>query len=78
MRENIEASGLEIVGFNDDSDIVIEWSKRQALRPKPPEAPILTPMPVFGDDFPERARNSNRNLIERCALNIQVTGRRNI
>jgi methylenetetrahydrofolate--tRNA-(uracil-5-)-methyltransferase len=76
IRQNILAAGLEIVSFVDDSETVIEWSKAQALKPKPPIAPVLKPALVFGDDFPERARNSTRNLNEQRALSIRVIGRR--
>lgn len=76
MRQNVLQAGLEILGLIDDSDEIIEWSARQALRPKPPVPPVLRPALVFGDDFPQRARNSNRNLAERRALSIRVVGRR--
>jgi methylenetetrahydrofolate--tRNA-(uracil-5-)-methyltransferase len=76
MRANVLASGLEIDSFVDDSDIAMEWSKRQASKPKPPVRPVLVPMLVFGDDFPERARNTSRNMAEQRALSIRVIARR--
>jgi hypothetical protein len=76
MRQKVSQAGFDIVSFIDDSETVIEWSRRQASRPKPPVAPVLLSALVFGDDFPERARNTSRNLIEERALSIRVTARR--
>jgi sarcosine/dimethylglycine N-methyltransferase len=76
MRENITQAGLEIVSLIDNSDAVIQWSERQAAKPRPAIRPVLMPMLVFGDDFPERARNSDRNLVEKRVLSIQVIARR--
>ncbi|MEE2968906.1 MAG: methyltransferase domain-containing protein [Pseudomonadota bacterium] len=76
MRQNVLDAGFEIVDFTDDTGIVMEWSRRLAAKRKPPKAPVLTPVLVFGDDFPERARNTTRNLIEQRALSIRVIARR--
>ena len=76
MRENVLAAGLEIVSFVDDSETVLEWMKAQGQKPKPPVRPVLVPMLVFGDDFPERARNTSRNMAEQRILSLRIIARR--
>ena len=53
------------------SNTVIEHYERMLGAP-----PKLTSRLIFGDDAPERQRNSQRNLIERRTIYWMITGER--
>jgi ubiquinone/menaquinone biosynthesis C-methylase UbiE len=66
LREAIESSGLKVVEWIDERQVIGDWIRQQqqaaAARPQPPG-----PSPhdlLMGEDFPERRKNYARNLAE--------------
>src|SRR5262249_8459262 len=60
MRERYHTAGFRILEWINYSNPVIEHYERMLSAP-----PKLTSPLIFGDDAPERQRNSQRNLVER-------------
>ena len=71
MRERYHTAGFRILECMNYSNTVIEHYERMLSAP-----PKLTSRLIFGDDAPERQRNSQRNLIERRTIYWMITAER--
>ena len=61
MRAQFDAAGFRILEWTNYSDTIVERAKQMAGKPPSKLANDL----VFGEDAPERQRNSQRNLMEK-------------
>src|SRR5262249_23268731 len=71
MRERYHTAGFRVLERMNYSNTVIEHYERMLSAP-----PKLTSRLIFGDDAPERQRNSQRNLIERRTIYWMITAER--
>src|SRR6516164_2451432 len=71
MRTRYQTAGFRILEWVNYSNTVIEHYERMLSAP-----PKLTSRLIFGDDAPERQRNSQRNLIERRTIYWMITAER--
>src|SRR6516164_1391677 len=71
MRARYHTAGFRILECMNYSNTVIEHYERTLSAP-----PKLTSRLIFGDDAPERQRNSQRNLIERRTIYWMITAER--
>src|SRR5262245_27025278 len=71
MRERYHTAGFRILEWMNYSNTVIEHYERMLSAP-----PKLTSRLIFGDDAPERQRNSQRNLIEGRTIYWMITAER--
>src|SRR5215510_5980855 len=71
MRARYHTAGFRILECMNYSNTVIEHYERMLSAP-----PKLTSRLIFGDDAPERQRNSQRNLIERRTIYWMITAER--
>ena len=68
MRARYHTAGFRILECMNYSNTVIEHYERTLSAP-----PKLTSRLIFGDDVPERQRNSQRNLIKRRTIYWMIT-----
>src|SRR5262245_17912248 len=71
MRARYHTAGFRILECMNYSNTVIEHYERTLSAP-----PKLTSRLIFGDDAPERQRNSQRNLVERRTIYWMITAGR--
>jgi SAM-dependent methyltransferase len=71
MRTQCHMAGFRILEWMNYSDKAIEHYERTLSAP-----PKLTGRLIFGDDAPDRQRNSQRNLIERRIIFWMITAER--
>jgi hypothetical protein len=71
MRERYHTAGFRILECMNYSNTVIEHYEKTLSSP-----PKLTSRLIFGDDAPERQRNSQRNLIEGRTIYWMITAER--
>ena len=71
MRERYHTAGFRILECMNYSNTVIEHYEKMLSSP-----PKLTSRLIFGDDAPERQRNSQRNLIEGRTIYWMITAER--
>ena len=71
MRARYHAAGFRILEWMNSSNTVIEHYERMLSAP-----PKLSSRLIFGDDAPERQRNTQRNLIERRTIYWMITAER--
>ena len=71
MRARYQMAGFRILEWVNYSNVVIEHYEKMLRSP-----PQLTNRLIFGDDAPERQRNSQRNLIEGRAIYWMITAER--
>ena len=71
MRTQYHMAGFRILEWMNYSDNAIEHYERMLSAP-----PKLTSRLIFGDDAPERQRNSQRNLIEGRTIFWMITAER--
>src|SRR5262249_26543714 len=71
MRARYHTAGFRILECVNYSNTVIEHYERTLSAP-----PKLTSRLIFGDDAPERQRNSQRNLVERRTIYWMITAER--
>ena len=72
MREQFQAAGLRIREWTNYSDTVIAQYEKTLDAPANKLAIHL----VFGEDIPERQRNSRRNLMEKRIIYWMITAER--
>jgi hypothetical protein len=70
-RTVMDAAGFRILERMNYSNTVIEHYERTLSAPAK-----LTSRLIFGDDAPERQRNSQRNLVERRTIYWMITAER--
>jgi hypothetical protein len=68
MRTQYHVAGFRILEWMNYSDKAIEHYEQMLSA-----TPKLTAWLIFGDDAPERQRNSQRNLIERRTIFWMIT-----
>jgi hypothetical protein len=71
MRAQYHTAGFRILEWLNYSNKAIEHYERMLSAP-----PKLTGRLIFGDDAPERQRNSQRNLIEGRTIFWMITAER--
>jgi len=71
MRAQYHTAGFRILEWMNYSNNAIEHYERMLSAP-----PKLTGGLIFGDDAPERQRNSQRNLIEGRTIFWMITAER--
>jgi sarcosine/dimethylglycine N-methyltransferase len=71
MRTDYHTAGFRILEWMNYSDKVIEHYERMLSAP-----PKLSGRLIFGDDAPERQRNSQRNLVEGRTIFWMITAER--
>ena len=71
MRTRYQTAGFRILEWVNYSNVVIEYYEKMLSSP-----PKLTSRLIFGDDAPERQRNSQRNLIEGRTIYWMITAER--
>jgi ubiquinone/menaquinone biosynthesis C-methylase UbiE len=71
MRARYHTAGFRILEWVNYSSVVIEHYEKMLSSP-----PKLTSRLIFGDDAPERQRNSQRNLIEGRTIYWMITAER--
>jgi len=71
MRAQYQTAGFRILEWMNYSNKVIEHYERILSAP-----PKLTSRLIFGDDAPERQRNSQRNLVEERTIFWMITAER--
>ena len=64
-------AGFRILEWVNFSNVVIEHYEKMLSSP-----PKLSSRLIFGDDSPERQRNSQRNLIEKRTIYWMITAER--
>ena len=62
-RDAVEAAGFRTLAWRDDTPTAIDWAKRLPQAAGAPPAPGLAE--VMGEDFPQRAANLARSLLQR-------------
>lgn len=72
----IESVGFEIIDFQDQSDVMIEFSQRVRKKIAIEGAPLLSPSVLLGDDGVERLKNSSRSIEEKRTIPIQIVCKR--
>jgi hypothetical protein len=71
MRERYHTAGFRILEWMNYSNSAIEHYERVLSAP-----PKLSGRLIFGDDAPDRQRNSQRNLIEGRTIFWMITAER--
>jgi hypothetical protein len=71
IRAQYQEAGFRILEWVDYSNNAIDHYERMLSAP-----PKLSGRLIFGDDAPERQRNSQRNLIERRTIYWMITAER--
>jgi SAM-dependent methyltransferase len=71
MRTHYHMAGFRILEWMNYSDNAIEHYERMLSAP-----PKLSGRLIFGDDAPERQRNSQRNLVEHRTIFWMITAER--
>jgi SAM-dependent methyltransferase len=73
MRAQFDAAGFRIREWTNYSDTIVERGKQTAGKPPPNKLAVSL---VFGDDTPERMRNTQRNLMENRLIYWVITAER--
>jgi SAM-dependent methyltransferase len=76
IRQIIEGVGFEIIDFQDQSEIMIEFSKCAREKIASEGLPLMSSRVLLGDDGALRLKNSARSIEEKRTIPIQVTCRR--
>jgi len=76
IRQVIEGVGFKIIDFEDQSDIMINFSKRTREKLASEGPPLLSPRVLLGDDGAERLKNSAMSIEKKCTIPVQVICRR--
>ena len=72
MRSQFDAAGLRVREWTNYTDTILERAAQTAGKPS---SKLAMPL-VFGEDTPERQRNSQRNLIEKRTIYWMTTAER--
>ena len=72
IRQAIEKAGFEIIDFQDQSDSMINFSRRARERLASDGPPLLSPSVLLGNDGVERLKNSARSIEENRTIPVQV------